>query len=97
VLAAPDDAELRDLLDDLLAMPTVDPHWRRADLTAPSDPALVIRLRAGDHELCFLTLVTAFQAPQNLWVEQLRIETWLPCDDVTSAVCRALAASPPDS
>jgi transcriptional regulator with XRE-family HTH domain len=96
VLADPDDTGLRDLLDDLLAMPTVGPHWRRADLTAPSDPALVVHLRAGDHELRFLTLVTAFQAPQNLWVEQLRIETWLPCDDTTSAVCQALAASPPN-
>lgn len=95
VLACPDDGDLQDLLDDLLAMPTVDPDWRRADLTAPSDPVLVVRLRTGDLELRFLTMVTAFQAPQNLSVEQLRIETWLPGDDTTAAACRALAASPP--
>jgi transcriptional regulator with XRE-family HTH domain len=91
VLDFPDDDDLRDLLDDLLAMPTVAPDWRRADLTSTSDPAHVVHLRTGDLNLRFLTMVTAFQAPQNLSVEQLRIETWLPADDATAAACRALA------
>lgn len=93
VLANPDDGDLRNLLDDLLAMPTVDPDWRRADLAVPSDPALVVQVHTRDHEMRFVTTVTAFQAPQNLSVEQLRIETWLPYDDATSAACRALVAS----
>jgi transcriptional regulator with XRE-family HTH domain len=93
-LASPDDGDIQDLLDDLLAMPTVDPDWRRADLTVPSDPALVVRLRTGGLELRFLTMATAFQAPQNLSVERIRIETWFPCDDATASACRALAASP---
>lgn len=97
VLAYPDDADLQDLLEELLAMPTVDPDWRRADLTTPSDPALVVRLRAADVELRFLTMVTAFQAPQNLAVEQLRIETWFPTDEATAAICRALAGSPSEA
>lgn len=93
VLADPDDGELRDLLDELLSFPTVAPDWRRVDLSVPSDPALVLHLRRGDVELRFLTTVTAFQAPQNVAVEQLRIESWFPVDGVTEAACRALAAS----
>ncbi len=90
VLADPDDGEMRDLLDELLAMPTVDPDWRQVDFLVPSDPALVLHLRAGDLDLRFLTMVTAFQAPQNVAVEHLRIETWFPYDDATAEACRLL-------
>jgi transcriptional regulator with XRE-family HTH domain len=95
VLADPDDGEMQALLDDLLAMPTVDADWRQVDLSVPSDPAMVLHLRAGDLDLRFLTMVTAFQAPQNVAVEQLRIETWFPYDDPTAAVCRELAGAAP--
>lgn len=96
VLADPDDGELRDLLDELLAMPSVADDWRRVDLSVPAEPAMVLHLR-GDiggstADLRFLTAVTAFQAPQNVAVERLWVETWLPYDDATAAVCAALAA-----
>jgi transcriptional regulator with XRE-family HTH domain len=90
LLADPDDAALRELLDELLAMPTVDPDWRRVDLAVASEPALVVHLRLGSRDLRFLTAVTAFQAPQNMVVEQLRIEQWLPYDEVTVAACEDL-------
>jgi transcriptional regulator with XRE-family HTH domain len=98
-LADPDEGELRDLLDELLAMPTVADDWRRVDLSVPSEPALVLHLRReGDRaepplDLRFLTTVTAFQAPQNVAVEHLRIETWFPYDDVTAEACRRLTPS----
>lgn len=92
VLAEPDDGPLRELLDDVLAMPTVGDDWREADLSVPSSPALEVRLRVAGDELRFLTLVTAFQAPQAVLVDELRIETWFPADDVTAAACHALAA-----
>jgi transcriptional regulator with XRE-family HTH domain len=93
VLEDPDDGEMQALLDDLLDMPTVAPDWRRADLSVPSDPALVLHLRSDELDLRFVTLVTAFQAPQNVAVEHLRIETWLPHDAATAELCRALAAA----
>ena len=93
VLADPDDGEMRDLLDELLAMPTVDPDWRHVDFLVPSDPALVLHLRAGDLDLRFLTMITAFQAPQNVAVEHLRIETWFPYDDATAEACRLLGGA----
>jgi transcriptional regulator with XRE-family HTH domain len=93
VLEDPDDGEMQDLLDELLAMPTVDPHWRQVDLLVPSDPALVLHLRRDDLDLRFLTMITAFQAPQNVAVEHLRIETWFPYDEVTAETCRALGSA----
>ncbi len=94
VLDDPDDDDLRELLDELLAMPTVDPAWRQVDLAVPSDPALVLHLRVGDIDLRFLTMVTAFQAPQNVAVEAIRIETWFPYDTATASVCRTLVEDP---
>ncbi len=90
VLATPDDSALRVLLDELLAMPTIPADWRQVDLSATSDPAMAVHLRLGELDLRFLTTVTAFQAPQNVWVEQLRIEHWFPYDDATAAACRDL-------
>ena len=71
-------------------MPTVDPDWRQVDLMVPSDPALVLHLRTDTLDLRFLTMITAFQAPQNVAVEHLRIETWFPYDAATAEACRAL-------
>ncbi len=93
-LADPADGDVADLLDELLAMPTVEADWRRVDLSVPSDPALVLHLRRDPFELRFLAMVTAFQAPQNVAVEHLRIETWFPADDATAEVCRFLAGGP---
>ncbi len=90
VLADPDDGEVQELLDDLLAMTTVDPDWRRVDLVVPSDPVVVLHLRSHGLDLRFVTMITAFQAPQNVLVEHVRIETWLPYDDATADACRDL-------
>jgi transcriptional regulator with XRE-family HTH domain len=87
----PDDGEMQALLDELLAMPTVDPDWRHVDLVEPSDPALVLHLRGNGLDLRFLTMITAFQAPQNVAVEHLRIETWFPYDEATADACREIA------
>jgi transcriptional regulator with XRE-family HTH domain len=93
VLTDPDDGELRTLLDELLEMPTVAPGWRDVDLSSPSDPVLVVHLRRGEVELRFVTMVTAFQAPQNVAVEELRVEIWFPYDDATAEVVRGLAGA----
>lgn len=93
VLADPDDSGLQSLLDELLTLPTIGADWRDVDLSVPSDPALVLHLRRDALELRFLTTVTAFQAPQNVAVERLRIEQWFPYDDATVATCRELSST----
>ena len=87
------DGPLRQVLDEVLALPTVADDWRRVDLGAPSSPALIVHLRAGGVDLRFITTVTVFQAPQAVLLDELKIETWLPCDAATTEACRALAAS----
>ncbi|MGD9791962.1 MAG: helix-turn-helix domain-containing protein [Acidimicrobiia bacterium] len=89
-LADPHDDRLRRLLDELMEFPTVSPQWRAVDLSVTSEPALVLHLRRGPLDLRFLTTVTAFQAPQNIAVERLRIEHWFPYDEATKEACRQL-------
>jgi transcriptional regulator with XRE-family HTH domain len=93
VLADPTDIEMRQLLDDLLAMPTVAPNWRDVDLSRPSSPALRLELAGDGFEAHFITMVTTFQAPQNVAVENLRIESWFPCDEATAALCEQLSGA----
>ncbi|MBO6934880.1 MAG: helix-turn-helix transcriptional regulator [Deltaproteobacteria bacterium] len=90
VLADPDHQPLRELFESLLQMPTVGEDWRRADLGTPSPPVIGVHLRAGDVELRFVTVITAFQAPQTVLLDELRIETWFPSDPQTDAICRQL-------
>lgn len=91
VLAAPQDTELRALLDELAAMPSVNAEWRTVDLSSPAQPALVVHLRKDDIEARFITTVTVFQAPQNLAVDGLQIESWFPADDQTRELFQMLA------
>lgn len=90
VLADPDHQPLRRLFESLARMPTVGEEWRRADLSTPSPPAIVVHFRAAGLDLRFVTVITAFQAPQTVLLDELRIETWYPADAETDAICRAL-------
>jgi hypothetical protein len=65
---------------------------RQPDLSLPSEPCLTIRLRRDDLELAFLTTVTIFSAPQNVTLDELRIESYFPLDDPTRRACERLAA-----
>lgn len=90
VLAHPEDDALSSLLDALVRLPDVPSAFRRPDLAAPSEPTLTFRLRRDDVTLSFLTTVTAFNAPQNVTLEELRIESWFPLDEETERHCAAL-------
>lgn len=59
----------------------------------PSEATLSFRLKKGDLELGFLTTLTTFNAPQNVTLEELRIESYFPLDDQTARVCERLAES----
>jgi hypothetical protein len=91
-LARPGDDAPAALLRALLEYPGVPASFRLPDFTAPSEPTFVLRLRRDDLELAFLTTVTAFSAPQNVTLEETRIESYFPLDDATARTCERLAA-----
>jgi transcriptional regulator with XRE-family HTH domain len=92
-LARPGDVVLSGLLNDLLAYPDVPTSFRQLDLASPSEPTLAVQLRRAALELSFLTTVTVFNAPQNVTLEELRIESYFPLDDRTEQSCQQLATA----
>lgn len=92
VLARPGDARMSALLARVLAMPGVPKSWHLPDFSDGDTPVLGVRLRRDALALSFVTVVTAFSAPLNVTMEELRIEAWFPADDVTTAFCASLAA-----
>jgi transcriptional regulator with XRE-family HTH domain len=83
--------ELAALLRSLFEYPDVPERWREPNLASPSGATLSFRLRRDDLELAFLTTITAFNAPQNVTLEELRIESYYPLDDATAAACERIA------
>jgi transcriptional regulator with XRE-family HTH domain len=90
-LGRPGDSELASLVHGLLEYPDVPESFRQPDFSQPSEPILTIRLRAGDLDLAFLTTVTVFNAPQNVTLEEVRLESYFPLDEATTRACEQLA------
>lgn len=86
------DRGLSALISTLCAYPGVPADWRVPDLSAPSLAALDVQFDVHGQRLGFLTTLTVFQAPQNVSLEELRIESYYPLDDATEQLCRALVS-----
>jgi len=85
------------LLDSLFRYPGVPEEWRQPDFSLPSEPTLELRLRKSDLELGFLTTLTVFSAPQNVTLEELRLESYFPLDEPTTRACQRLALAAADA
>lgn len=89
-LTRPGDLELKALVQELFEYPDVPNSWRQPDFSDVSDPTLPLHLRFGDTVLGFLTAITSFSAPQNVTLDEIRIESYFPLDAHTRAVCERL-------
>ena len=89
--AAPSDDVARALLSDLLGYPEVPSRWRTRELDDPLSPLLSAVYRRDDVELRFFSTITIFLAPQDVTMEELRIECSFPADEATDRFCRELA------
>jgi transcriptional regulator with XRE-family HTH domain len=80
------------LFERVLAYPGVERGWLRPDVSAPLEPTLTLELRRDDVALSlrFLGTVTAFSAPQEVALEELRIESFFPLDTDTAVACERL-------
>ncbi len=91
VLISSEDERLRALLTEVQAYPDLPPGFRDPDLGTPSEATLTLRVKRDDLELGFLTTLTSFNAPQNVTLEELRIESYFPLDEATIRACERLA------
>lgn len=93
VLQSPEERRLQALLDRILAFPGVREEFRHPNPSTGSAGVLAVRFRVKEQTLSFLVTINAFQAPQNVTLNELRIESYLPADADTEAACRALLSS----
>ncbi len=90
-LQRPSDDGLVQLIDSLLAYPEVPKGFRQPDFSQEPSPTFTIRLNSKVGRLSFLTTLTQFSAPQNITLEELRIESYFPLDDATEVAIRKMA------
>jgi transcriptional regulator with XRE-family HTH domain len=94
VAAAPSDTRARSLLRDILAYPGVPPRGHGRELGAPLAPLSTITYRKDGINLTFFWTITTFGTPQDVTLEELRIECSFPADEPSDRLCRDLAAAP---
>jgi len=93
VAASPSDQRARALLAEVLAYPGIPAHWQTREVGAPSTPLLQTVFRKGDVELRFFSTITTFGTPNDVTLEELRIECSFPANDETAVTCRRLFGS----
>jgi len=87
------DARLEALLARTLAFPDLPPSWKHADLAQAPPPTQRVRLKRDEHSVGFLVAITAFAAPCQVTLEELRVEACFPLDAETTRTCERLAQS----
>ena len=85
----PFDAELQALHEELRSYPFA--HDEAAAETGQMAPVIPLVLQRDHVKLSFLTLLTSFGTPQDVTVQELRIETFCATDDETRRALGGLA------
>ena len=85
------DEPTRQLLDEVLAYPGVPARWRTADAHAQSAPFLPMALRRDGLAARFFTTIATLGTPQDITLQELRVECFYPADEATEELARRLA------
>jgi transcriptional regulator with XRE-family HTH domain len=87
------DSGLHRLIEELVSYPGIPQHWQRPDWQQPLSPLLPLELGRGNVSIKLFSLIALFGTPQDVTVDELRVETFFPADDLTEALIRRLAAT----
>jgi transcriptional regulator with XRE-family HTH domain len=82
-------------VDELRSLPDLPESVRVPDLTRPSPPILAVHMKRGDVDLRFFTMLTTLGTPQDVTLQDLHIESFMPADGATETAMRAIAGEPP--
>lgn len=91
-LGGRDDAAARELLAGVLALPGIPERFRRARLEQGTPPVFPVVFSHGHAALSFFSAVTTLGTAQDITLQELRIEFFLPVDDETRERCGRLLA-----
>src|SRR4051812_35271405 len=89
-VVATHDPQLITLLNELRGYPCHQPE-PSVEMPGPGEIVVPLRLRHGDGELRFMSIVSTFGTPLDITVQELSIEAFFPADAATAEVLRAAA------
>ena len=84
----PDDST-RNVLAEVLGYPGVPASWRSADPTALLVPVVPVSFAKDGRTFDFFSTVTTLGTPQDVTVQEIRIECFFPANDATDRAARA--------
>jgi hypothetical protein len=83
----------RKLMAEILEYPGVPKSWRTPELGTPLVPVLPVRFRHDGQEFSYFSTVTVLGTPQDVTLQELRIECFFPNDAATEAAARWLSSA----
>jgi transcriptional regulator with XRE-family HTH domain len=89
VVANPSDETMKCFLEELLSYPAVPSRWRVLDLDDSPPPFLTINYRWNNCTLRLFSTLTTFGTPQDVALQEMRIESFFPADEATRAALTA--------
>lgn len=88
-VASSNESRKRALFDRIENMPAAPRDWRERANRLPSGPTVDLVLKKADLACRFFTTVTTFGTPQDITLQELRIESYFPADDATRLLCES--------
>jgi hypothetical protein len=76
----------------VLSYPGVPARWREPDFEAAPDLLIPVELKLGEQTLRLFSTLTTLGSPQDITLQELRIEAFHPVDEATAQYVRALAS-----
>src|SRR5262249_52398614 len=73
------------LLDEVLALPGIPAAWRTPDFASTPLPLIPVEFRKQGVRVSYFSLVTTVGTPQDVTLQEIRIESFFPSDDATAA------------
>ena len=87
------DRATKDLLAEILDYPGVPTSLRNTDPATPLLPVLPVSFAKDGRRFDFFSTVTTLGTPQDVTVQEIRIECFFPADSATDAAARTLSAA----
>jgi len=85
------DAAIGRLLAEVMEYPGVPREWPVESDDAAIPPLLPLTLEKDGLRMSWFTIITTFGTPQDITLQDLRVECFFPADDATDAACWRLA------
>jgi transcriptional regulator with XRE-family HTH domain len=73
------------LLEEVLALPGIPAAWRTPDFASTPLPLIPVEFRKAQVRVSYFSLVTTVGTPQDVTLQEIRLEAFFPNDDVTAA------------